>query len=117
MGSLLFPLLGFLVGISASFTGLGGGFLLVPLLIARGLEARRAVATCFVAVLMIALSAVAGHARLHTVDWRVGVLLGLGGVVGAQIGPRLLQHVSGPTFNRIFAGVLVSLAAWMFFKK
>jgi len=47
----------------------------------------------------------------------VGVLLGLGGVVGAQIGPRLLQHVSGPTFNRIFAGVLVSLAAWMFFKK
>ena len=117
MGTWLYPLFGFVVGISASFTGLGGGFLLVPLLIARGLDARRAVAASFVAVLMIAVSALAGHARLHTVDWRTGLLLGLGGVAGAQIGPRLLQHVSGQTFNRIFAGVLVALAAWMFFKK
>lgn len=113
---LLFPLLGLLIGIGASFTGLGGGFLVVPLLIALGFTAKRAVGTSFVAILVVSLSAVFGHARFHEVDWRVGGLLGLGGIVGAQIGPKLLQGVPGPVFQKIFAGVLAGLAAWMWFR-
>ena len=116
MRALWFPLFGCLVGVAASFTGLGGGFLVVPLLIAVGFSAQRAVGTSFVAILVVSLSALAGHAKLHEVDWRVGVLLGLGGIAGAQIGPRLLQNVSGHAFQKIFAGVLVALAAWMFFR-
>lgn len=111
------PLLGVLIGVGASFTGLGGGFLIVPLLIALGFTPPRAVGTSFVAVLVISLSAIAGHARLHEVDWRSGLLLGFGGILGAQIGPRLLQGVPGPVFQKIFAGVLAGLACWMFFKR
>jgi uncharacterized membrane protein YfcA len=113
----ILPFLGLLAGIGASFSGLGGGFLVVPLLVALGFTAQRAVGTSFVAILIIALSSMVGHARLQSVDWKSGVLLGLGGVVGAQIGPYLLRGVSTPTFQKIFAVILAALAGWMFFKK
>jgi hypothetical protein len=111
------PLFGIVIGIAASFIGLGGGFLIVPFLIALGYDAQRAVGTSFVAVLVIAISATAGHARLNAVDWKTGVLLGLGGVVGAQIGPQLLRGVPTLVFQKLFAVVLAALAVWMFLKK
>jgi uncharacterized protein len=113
----LFPILGLLVGVAASFTGLGGGFIVVPLLLAMGYTAQRAVGTSFAAILLVGLSSLFGHARLSEVDWKAGLLLGAGGVVGAQIGPRVLQHVPGAVFQKIFACVLAALAVWMFFKK
>lgn len=113
----LFPILGILVGVAASFTGLGGGFVVVPLLIALGYTPQRAVGTSFAAILLVGLSSLAGHAKLAEVDWKAGLLLGAGGVIGAQLGPRLLQHVPGSVFQKVFACVLAALAVWMFFKK
>lgn len=117
MGVWWFPILGVLVGVAASFTGLGGGFVVVPLLVALGFTPQRAVGTSFAAILLIGLSSLTGHAKLAEVDWRAGLLLGAGGILGAQVGPRLLQHVPGPVFQKIFACILVTLAVWMFFKK
>jgi uncharacterized membrane protein YfcA len=108
---------GVLVGVGASFSGLGGGFLIVPLLLILGYPAQKAVGTSFLAILVISLSALFAHNRLANVDYRVGILLGAGGVVGAQIGPRLLEHVSTAGFKRLFAGILVGLAAYLFFQK
>ena len=113
----LLPLLGIAVGIAASFTGLGGGFVVVPLLIALGYTPQRAVGTSFAAILLIGVSSLAGHAKLAEVDWKAGALLGLGGVLGAQLGPRMLQNVSAAAFQKSFAGILILLAVWMFFKK
>jgi hypothetical protein len=109
--------LGVLVGIGASFTGLGGGFLMVPLLLFLGYPAQKAVGTSFLAILIISLSALAAQNRLANVDYRVGILLGVGGVLGAQLGARLLEHVSTASFKRIFACVLLGLAIYLFFKK
>lgn len=117
MSTWLFPILGILVGVAASFTGLGGGFVVVPLLIALGFTPQRAVGTSFAAILLVGLSSLAGHAKLAEVDWKAGLLLGAGGVIGAQLGPRLLQHVPGSIFQKVFACVLAALALWMFFKK
>ncbi|MBW2172788.1 MAG: sulfite exporter TauE/SafE family protein, partial [Deltaproteobacteria bacterium] len=80
---------GILVGIGASFTGLGGGFLMVPLLLFLGFTAQKAVGTSFLAILVISLSALLAHNKLANVDYRAGILLGVGGVIGAQIGARL----------------------------
>lgn len=108
---------GALVGIAASFTGLGGGFLMVPLLLLMGHSAQKAIGTSFLAILVISLSALVAHNKLQNVDWRIGLLLGIGGVLGAQIGPRLVEGISTANFKRIFAGVLVALAAYLVFKK
>ncbi len=103
-------------GIGASFTGLGGGFLVVPLLLLLGYSAQRAVGTSFMAILIISASALFAHGRLDNVDFKTGVVLGLGGILGTQIGAQLLEQVSTAHFRRIFAFVLVALAAYLFFK-
>jgi hypothetical protein len=105
------------VGIGAAFSGLGGGFIMVPLLIFLGYTAQRAVGTSFMAILVISISALFAHNKLANVDYRAGILLGIGGIIGAQIGARLVEHVSTANFKKIFAFILVGLAAYMFFKK
>jgi uncharacterized membrane protein YfcA len=114
---LLIILTGVFVGLGASFSGLGGGFLMVPLLLFMGYSAQKAVGTSFLGILVIAASALVAHNKLANVDYRLGMLLGLGGIVGAQIGPRLLEHVTTAGFKRIFAVVLMGLATYLFFQE
>lgn len=108
---------GVVIGVAASFTGLGGGFLMVPILLFLGYSAQKAVGTSFLAILVISISALLAHNKLANVDYRLGVLLGVGGIVGAQVGARLVEHVSTAHFKKIFAVVLVALAAYLFIKK
>lgn len=108
---------GVIVGIGASFTGLGGGFLMVPLLLFMGFSAQKAVGTSMLGILIIALSAVVAHCKLANVDYRFGLLLGLGGVVGAQIGAQLVEQVPSEIFKKIFAVILFGLAIYLTVKK
>ncbi len=109
--------LGIGVGIGAAFTGLGGGFLMIPLLLYLGYTAQKAVGTSFMAILVISLSALVAHNKLANVDYRAGILLGIGGIIGAQVGARLVEHVSTANFKKIFAIILLGLAVYLFFKK
>ena len=59
---------GTLVGILSSVSGLGGGFMIVPLLIFLGREAKLAVGTSFVFILVVAISSIFAHYRLGNVD-------------------------------------------------
>ncbi len=108
---------GFMVGIGAAFSGLGGGFIMVPLLLFMGYSAQQAVGTSFLAILVISLSALIAHNKLAHVDYRAGLLLGIGGVVGAQIGARLIGQVPTEVFRKILAGILIGLASYLLFKK
>ena len=108
---------GVLVGIGAAFTGLGGGFLMVPLLLFLGMSAQKAIGTSFLAIVVISISALVAHQKLANVDYKIGLLLGIGGIIGAQIGARLVEHVSTAHFKKIFAVVLVGIAAYLFLKK
>ncbi|MGD8440272.1 MAG: sulfite exporter TauE/SafE family protein [Holophagae bacterium] len=114
---LLLAVIGIAVGLGAAFTGLGGGFLVVPLLLFLGYPAQKAVGTSFVAILVVSISALIAHNRLANVDLRVGLLLGVGGIVGAQVGARLVEHISTAQFKKLFAVVLIGLAAYLFFQK
>ena len=108
---------GVLVGIGAAFTGLGGGFLMVPILLFLGYPAQKAVGTSFLAILVISISALIAHNKFANVDYKIGFLLGVGGIIGAQVGARLIEHVSTAHFKKIFALVLVGLAVYLFIKK
>ena len=107
-------LAGFIVGILSSISGLGGGFMIVPLLIFLGREAKLAVGTSFVFILVVAISSIISHYRLGNLDIKTGLTLGLGGIIGAQIGPQVLQYVSEQNFKRIFAVLLAITAVWIF---
>jgi uncharacterized membrane protein YfcA len=105
------------VGIGASFTGLGGGFLIVPLLLGLGFAGGQAAGTSMAAILVIAASSVFAHHRLGHVDLRTGLLIGLGGLIGAQIGAHLVAQVSTELYRKLFAGLLAALSIYLFLKK
>ena len=105
---------GLIVGILSSVTGLGGGFMVVPLLIYLGRDTKLAVGTTFVFILLVAISSLIAHYRLGNVDIKTGLVLALGGILGAQIGPQVLQHVSDQNFKKIFSVLMVITAVWMF---
>jgi len=109
-------LIGFLVGIGAAFSGLGGGIIMVPVLLLMGHEAQKAVGTSFLAILIISVSALFAHGKLNNIDWRVGVLLGVGGMVGAQLGARLVEDVSTASFRKIMAALLIGVGVYFLVK-
>lgn len=117
MQSFLILAAGFVIGIGASFTGLGGGFLIVPLLLVLGFSAQKTVGTSALGILIISVSSILAHNKLANIDYRLGLLLGLSGAVGAQFGARLIENVSTDSFRKIFAAILVCLAAYLVVKK
>jgi len=108
---------GLLIGAGAAFFGLGGGFLIVPLLIFLGYSAQKSAGTAALAILIISFSALVAHNRFSNVDYKTGLLLGLGGLFGAQIGARLSVHISTDSFRKVFALILVALAVSLFVRK
>ena len=85
------------------------------MLLFLGYTAQKSVGTSFLAILIISISALLAHNKLANVDYRAGILLGIGGVVGAQIGARLVENVSTGNFKKILALILIGLAAYLFF--
>jgi uncharacterized protein len=107
--------LGLLAGILSALFGVGGGFLVVPLLIRLGVTTKRAAATSLAAVIPIALTALIPYAYKQQVHLGVAALLFAGGVVGASIGTTLLVKVSAKSVQYCFAVLLIVAAirlAW-----
>lgn len=91
--------------------------MVVPLLMFWGYTAEKSVGTSFLTIFIISISALVAHSKLAHVDYRLGILLGVGGIIGAQVGARLVDYVPEALFNKIFAFILVALAARMFFAR
>jgi len=84
----LFLLLGIggVVGILSGMFGVGGGFLITPLLFFIGVPPAVAVATGSNQIVASSVSAVLAHLRRRTVDLKMGGVLLAGGLVGSGFG-------------------------------
>ena len=78
--------LGGLVGILSGMFGVGGGFLITPLLFFMGIPPAVAVATGANQIVASSVSGVLAHLKRRTVDLRMGTVLLCGGLVGAALG-------------------------------
>ncbi|CUH38871.1 Sulfite exporter TauE/SafE [Jannaschia seosinensis] len=81
--------LGGLVGVLSGMFGVGGGFLMTPLLFMIGIPPAVAVATEANQIVASSFSGVLAHLRRRTVDLRMGVVLLIGGLVGAALGVQV----------------------------
>ena len=81
--------LGGLVGILSGMFGVGGGFLMTPLLFFIGIPPAVAVATEANQIVASSFSGVLAHLRRKTVDFKMGSVLTIGGVVGAAAGVQV----------------------------
>jgi uncharacterized membrane protein YfcA len=78
--------LGGIVGILSGMFGVGGGFLMTPLLFFIGIPPAVAVATEANQIVASSFSGVLAHFKRKTVDLRMGTVLLIGGLVGAGLG-------------------------------
>ena len=88
---LLIVLIGMLVGGLSGLFGVGGGFLMTPLLIFLGIPPAVAVGTEAPHVLASSVSGVIAHWRRKNVDFKMGFFLMIGGVVGSTVGVNLFK--------------------------
>jgi uncharacterized protein len=104
--------IGVAAGILSGLFGVGGGIIMVPLLVAWfALDQRRASATSLLAIVPIATASAAGYARNGNVDLTAGLLLLVGGVVGGQLGARLLPRTPIATLQLWFGILSLATAA------
>ena len=105
-----FVIFGFFVGTYGSMVGVGGGFLIVPLLLALGSPARIAAGTSVVVVLANAASSTLSYLRQKRVDLRSGLIFSVAGIPGALLGAWADQHVPHRIFSVLFGLLLVGVA-------
>jgi len=87
----LIVLLGAVVGFISGMFGIGGGFLMTPMLVFFGIPAPVAVASMANHVAASSMSSVIAYGRRKAVDLRMGAVLTVGGILGAGIGVLLFR--------------------------
>jgi uncharacterized membrane protein YfcA len=85
--------MGFAIGFLSGMFGVGGGFILTPLLIFLGVPPAVAVGTSSSQVVAASVSSAVGHWRRNNVDVHMGLLLIAGGFIGAIIGVKVLGYL------------------------
>ncbi|PID36055.1 MAG: permease [Rhodobacterales bacterium] len=85
--------LGGIVGVLSGMFGVGGGFLMTPLLFFIGIPPAVAVATEANQIVASSLSGVLAHLKRRTVDIKMGVVLQIGGLIGAALGIQLFNFL------------------------
>jgi len=83
--------LGGVVGFLSGLFGVGGGFLMTPLLIMAGIPPTVAAASDSNQIVAASTSGTYAHYRMGNVDFKMGIVLLVGGVVGGTLGVQLIK--------------------------
>jgi uncharacterized protein len=107
---------GTMAGAVSGFFGIGGGFLIVPgLIAATGMPMISAVGSSLVAVTAFGLTTAANYALSGLVDWGLALAFILGGLGGGVLGTRLARQLtqSRDRLTAVFATLIFMVAAYM----
>ena len=81
------------MGFFSGLSGVGGGFLLTPLLIMAGIPPTVAAATDSNQIVASATSGAYAHYRMGSVDFKMGLLIFAGGFVGSTVGVEIIKFM------------------------
>lgn len=110
---------GFGTGLFSGFFGIGGGFLIVPgLVAATGMPMLNAVGSSLVAVSAFGFTTAISYAFSGLVDWGLAAVFIIGGIGGGYIGARLagLLTKRRGSLTATFAGLVFVVAAYVLWK-
>ncbi len=108
-------------GFASGLLGVGGGFVMVPVMywviVATGVPAATAIRIAFGTSLLVILpTAISGawrHNKRKAVRWKAALILGPCGLVGGLAGATLAAQIPGETLKLGFGGFVLAVAVWM----
>jgi uncharacterized protein len=108
-------LTGSLAGLVAGLVGVGGGAIMVPLqMLLLGETIKVAIQTSLGVVVLTAVSATIGHSINGHVLFSQGIILGIGGLLGAQFGTRYLPKLPDAIVSNLFCLTLFLISIYSF---
>jgi uncharacterized protein len=110
---------GLAVGLAAGFFGIGGGFLIVPgLMAATGMTLASAAASSLLSVLVFGIATAGTYAVAGRVDLPALLAMIAGGVIGVLIARPLAPKLAGHVVlaRRLFAGMVIVTALYVGWK-
>lgn len=111
-GLILLALQALGVGALTALIGVGGGFLIVPVLVlVTGVPMREAVGTSLLVISINAMSGFAGYVGTVPIDWRTAALFTLFVLAGLGVGTRASSRVPPRTLRRLFAVLVLVVGA------
>ncbi len=106
-------------GTFSGFFGIGGGFLIVPGLVAStGMPILNAIGSSLIAVTAFGLTTASNYAVSGLVDWPLALIFIAGGLVGSFAGAFAARKLSGAAglLNTVFAVLIFAVAGYMLWK-
>ena len=98
-------------GLASGYVGVGGGFIMVPLMLSLvGISMKQASGTSLIAVMLLAIPGTIEQGLLGNIDYMAGIAVAVGSIPGAVIGARLVRLVPERTLRFIFGGFLIVAA-------
>ena len=98
-------------GVASGYVGVGGGFIMVPLMLSLiGIEMRQASGTSLIAVMILAIPGVVEQALLGNINYAAGIAIAGGSIPGAVIGARLVRVVPELALRFVFGFFLIVAA-------
>jgi len=106
--------IGAVTGLYAGFLGLGGGFILVPMLTRWvRFDIKRAIGTSLFAIAILSIPGTVTHSLLGHIDWGIALVLTVGVVPGALLGARISLGAADRNIRIAFAVMLLVVGAWL----
>jgi hypothetical protein len=102
-------------GLSGLF-GVGGGFILIPLLTLTGISIKTAIALSLLYIVGTAISGLIRHFKQHTVDVVLAASLSLSSILTAQLGAKLAVGLPAHLLNIMFGVLTATVAIYYLFR-
>ena len=107
-------LVGFIAGFINGFFASGGGMILVPAFVYLfGQNQKNARATSVFCILPMVIASSFFYYNQNFIDWKIGILCGIGGIIGGIIGAKLLKKLSDKTLKIFFIIFLIYVSVRM----
>lgn len=103
--------IGLFAGLASGYVGVGGGFIMVPLMMSiLHVPMKLTSGTSLIAVMILAVPGTATQALLGNINWIAGIAVACGSIPGATLGAKLIPKVPERQLRFLFAGFLVVAA-------
>lgn len=101
-------LIGVIAGLMSGYVGVGGGFIMVPMMLALlDVPMKLASGTSLLAIMILAIPGVIEQGMLGNIDYLAGIAIVIGSIPGAVIGARLIRYVPERMLRFVFGAFLL----------